>query len=68
MDESPEERIRHELAKGEQLLWAGRPTLGLVLRSADALLIPFSILWAGFAIFWEVGVLKSGAPVFMALF
>lgn len=49
--------IRKELERGEKLLWAGIPRQGVTLQKADAFLIPFSIMWGGFAIFWEASVL-----------
>jgi hypothetical protein len=66
-DHTIEQRLSRELDAGESLLWSGQPTQGLKLRPADALLIPFSVLWGGFAFFWEFMVLKMGAPWFFAL-
>ena len=52
----------------EFVLWKGKPDKGAVFTSQDAFLIPFSIFWCGFAIFWEVTATSNGAPFFFSLF
>lgn len=55
------------LVSGEYVLWRGCPGKGKLLSKSDVFLIPFSIFWCGFAVFWELGVLKNGVGPF-ALF
>lgn len=59
--------IQSELASGERLLWTGRPKQGFVLRASDLFLIPFSLLWAGFIVFWTFGAWTVRAPSFFLL-
>ena len=58
---------RPYLSDGEVILWKGKPEKGHVFTPQDAFMIPFSILWCGFAIFWETTVITSGAPFFFKL-
>lgn len=55
------------LELGEQVLWRGRPGKGKLVMAQDAFMIPFSILWCSFAIFWEATVLLSDGPMIMKL-
>ncbi len=48
--------IQPELPSGESVVWAGQPSGSVFFHKEDAFLIPFSLLWGGFAIFWELGV------------
>ncbi len=57
------------LLRGEKIVWRGRPRQGAMLTARDVFLIPFSLIWGGFAIFWEANVLRMpNAPAMMALF
>ena len=60
--------IQRELMPGEQLLWSGTPRTGIVFRTSDLFLIPFSVLWCGFAVFWLFTATRSGAPLPFVVF
>jgi len=56
MEIDPLDRL---LQPGEKVLWRGRPKQGLLLRTQDLYVIPASLLWCGFAVFWEYMALTS---------
>ncbi|MBO3750357.1 hypothetical protein J5X84_30110 [Streptosporangiaceae bacterium NEAU-GS5] len=45
----------------EQILWTGQPTRYPVFDAGDVFLVPFTLIWCGFAIFWESSVIAGGA-------
>ena len=57
--------LRKHLDSNETLLWTGKPKQGIVFKTSDLFLIPFSLMWGGFAIFWELTVLKTDATYFL---
>ncbi len=59
-------KFRPDLLSGEQLLWSGRPNPRVIFHSDDWYVIPFSIIWTGFFIFWEWGVVRDHST-FMTL-
>lgn len=59
--------VDNNLLPAERILWEGRPVRHRLLRSTDAVMIPFSLAWCGFAIFWETSVFTGGAPIFFVL-
>ena len=63
-----ETKFNNELLEGEKILWSGKPEEGILFKKADIFLIPFSLLWGGFTIFWEISVLRINAPLFFSLF
>ena len=62
-----EQVLTPELGRSERLLWSGMPQQGLRLRPADFFMVPFSLLWGGFAVFWEYSAVSNGAPWFFTL-
>ncbi len=59
--------FKDRLLEGEVVLWSGQPGQGVLFHPSDAFLIPFSVMWGGFAILWEVLVTVQGAPIFFRL-
>lgn len=60
--------LQKQMAQSESLLWSGRPRQGIMLKGSDVFMIPFSLMWGGFAMFWEYSVFVQGAPPFFLLF
>ena len=58
---------RTYIVPGECILWKGKPGKGHLLTRQDIFMIPFSILWCGFAFVWEITAVAGGAPVFFWL-
>lgn len=52
---------RPYLAPGETILWRGKPEKGHLLNQGDVVMIPFSIFWCGFAVFWFISAAQTGA-------
>lgn len=61
-------KVKSQLLPGEKIIWEGKPFSGIVLRPIEIFLIPFSLLWGGFAIFWNAGVWKTDADLSFRLF
>ncbi len=68
MDYTAALAIQEHLQPNERLIWAGQPRKGILIRPVDAFLIPFSLLWGGFAIIWTAIALLSEAPLVFVLF
>jgi hypothetical protein len=63
----PRSRILPLLRQGERLLWVGQPDPRVRFTGADAFLVPFSVLWGGFAVFWEFMAVTTVKQPFFVL-
>lgn len=59
--------IRPLLRPGERILWQGQPDVWAFSMRGAWYLIPFSLMWGGFAIFWELMAFGSGAGLFFLI-
>lgn len=55
------------ISDNEYILWEGAPEKGFTFTSRDLVMIPFSIFWLAFALFWEFSVITSTSSLFMAI-
>jgi len=51
------ELLQGEIVPDEEILWVGQPDPAVIFTNADIFLVPFSILWGGFAVSWECSAL-----------
>jgi hypothetical protein len=64
IDQASFEAIQPELTSGESILWAAQPNTSGIFHREDLYLIPFSLLWGGFAL--SEGI-QSGASTLFCL-
>lgn len=58
-----ESLFERDLGRGERIVWTGQPDAHRIFTSADLFLVPFSLVWGGFALYWEATVLGlTGSP------
>ena len=48
------------LRPNEHVYWRGQPDPKKIFGPGDLFLVPFTLLWGGFAIFWEIGATRAG--------
>ena len=56
------------LLSGEKILWQGQSNSGFIFRPIELFLVPFSLLWGGFALFWNISAWTADSPLFFNLF
>jgi hypothetical protein len=54
---SPQQQLQPYVRPHERLLWSGRPDPSVLFTAKDGFLIPFSLMWGGFAIVWEAAAI-----------
>jgi hypothetical protein len=65
MDKAIEKEFKDIINENEQLIWSGKPKNGLIFGVEDLFLIPFSIIWLGFILFFII--IAEQTPTFFSL-
>jgi hypothetical protein len=52
--------LEYELLPDEEVLWIGQPLTSKIFNWHDLYLIPFSLFWCGFSLFWMAGASQGG--------
>lgn len=60
--------FQRELLPEEHVMWHGKPNPDKHFSKSDIIMIPFSLLWGGFALYWNISVWMINAPLFFKLF
>ena len=47
------------IVPGESILWKGKPEKGNLFTSRELVMIPFSLMFCGFSVFWEYMALQT---------
>ena len=58
---------RPYMVNDEYILWKGRPEKGNIFTGREFVMIPFSIFWLSFSIFWEIMAIRRGNSLFLVL-
>jgi hypothetical protein len=66
-DDTAFEVLKAYTNNGKDLVWTGRPRQGFFFRKSDWYFVPFSLLWGGFAIAWEISVVVMEAGILFQL-
>jgi len=75
IDPRAAQRFQSDLTSGETIYWAGMPNPSVIFHSDDWIEVPVSLLWTGFAVFWEGSALglwekssgENGMSIFMVV-
>ncbi len=58
------EVFKDEQLRDEKILWTGQPETSVLFTGSDVFLIPFSLFFSGFALFFMYVVTAVGAPIY----